>query len=56
MKIEMTLDKLNNVSQLENFINGSEEFEFEVISTKDERYEFVENVLKRFTRELIFIV
>ena len=26
MKIEMTLDKLNNVSQPQNFINGSEEF------------------------------
>ena len=44
----MTLDKLNRVSQLEDFTNGSGEFEFEVISTKEERYAFVEKVLRRF--------
>ncbi len=44
----MKLDKLKTIEQMESFLNGSQAIAFTVASSKDERYQFVEGVLKRF--------
>ena len=44
----MKLDNLKTTEQMESFLNGSQAIAFAVASTKDERYDFVESVLKRF--------
>ncbi len=44
----MTLDNLKTIEQMESFLNGSQAIAFSVASSKDERYQFVEGVLKRF--------
>ncbi len=44
----MKLDNLMSVSDMEAFLNGSQTIAFGVAASKDERYRFVENILKRF--------
>lgn len=44
----MKLDNLKTTKQMEFFLNGSQAIAFAVASSKDERYQFVESVLKRF--------
>jgi len=44
----MKLDNLKTIEQMESFLNGSQAIAFSVASSKDERYQFVEGVLKRF--------
>lgn len=44
----MKLDNLKTTEQMELFLNGSQAIAFAVASSKDERYQFVESVLKRF--------
>ena len=44
----MKLDNLKTIEQMESFLNGSQAIAFSVASSKDERYQFVEDVLKRF--------
>lgn len=44
----MKLDNLKTTEQIESFLNGIQAIAFAVASTKDERYDFVESVLKRF--------
>lgn len=45
----MKLDNLSTISQMEDFLNGSQAIAFAVATTKDERYTFVERVLRRFS-------
>ena len=45
----MKLDHLKSVEQMEAFLNGSQPIAFAVASNKDERYRFVEKLLKRFS-------
>jgi transposase InsO family protein len=49
MKMIMKLDNLSTISQMEDFLNGSQSIAFAVATTKDERYSFVERVLRRFS-------
>lgn len=44
----MKLDNLKTIEQMESFLNGSQAIAFSVASSKDERYQFIEGVLKRF--------
>ena len=44
----MKLDNLKTSEQMESFLNGSQAIAFTVASSKDERYQFVEGVLKQF--------
>jgi len=44
----MKLDNLNTIEQLTAFLNGSQDIAFAVASNKDERYQFVEKILKQF--------
>ncbi len=44
----MKLDNLKTIEQMESFINGSQAIAFAVASSKDERYQFVERVLKQY--------
>ena len=44
----MNLDKLHTIAQMEDFLNGSQAIAFAVATNKDERYHFVEKLLKRF--------
>ena len=48
MNTIMKLDNLKTIEQMESFLNGSQAIAFSVASSKDERYQFVEGVLKRF--------
>ncbi len=45
----MKLDNLSTISQMEDFLNGSQSIAFAVATTKDERYRYVERVLSRFS-------
>ena len=44
----MRIDNLKTIEQMESFISGSKAIDFEVDSSKDARYQFVEKILKRF--------
>lgn len=44
----MNIDNLMSVSDIEAFLNGSQAIAFSVASSKDERYAFIERILKRF--------
>ncbi len=44
----MKLDNLNTIEQMESFIKGSQAIAFAVASSKDERYQLVEQLLRRF--------
>lgn len=44
----MKLDNLKTVADIESFLVGNQSVAFGVASSKDERYEFVEGILKRF--------
>jgi len=44
----MKLDNLKTIEQMASFLNGSQPIAFIVASSKDERYRFVEKLLKRF--------
>jgi len=48
MNTIMKLDDLNTIEQMKSFINGSQAIAFAVVSSKDERYQFIEKILKRF--------
>lgn len=45
----MKLDNLKSVEQMAAFLSGSQAIAFAVATTKDERYQFVESILKRFS-------
>lgn len=44
----MKLDQLRTIEQMEAFLTGSQVIAFAVATSKDERYRFVEGILKRF--------
>lgn len=44
----MKLDNLISIDQMEAFLTGSQAIAFTIATTKDERYQFVENQLNRF--------
>ena len=44
----MKLDNLKTVTEMEAFLAGNQPIAFAVASSKDERYQFVEDILKRF--------
>ena len=44
----MKLDNLSTITEMEAFLNGSQAIAFAVSSNKDERYQFVESILKKF--------
>ena len=48
MKTIMKLDNLKTIEEMGNFLNGSQTIAFAVATSKDERYLFVESILKRF--------
>lgn len=48
MKTIMKLDNLRTIKEMEAFINGSQAIAFAVAADKDERYRFVDGVLKKF--------
>lgn len=43
----MKLDNLKTVAELESFLAGNQPVAFSVVANKDERYQFVEGILKR---------
>ena len=43
----MKLENLNNVEALSDFLSGSQAILFEVASSKRERYQFIERVLRK---------
>ena len=45
----MKLDNLTTIKQMEEFLTGSQAIAFAVATGKDERYQFIESLLKRFT-------
>jgi len=49
MNTIMKIDNLTTTKQMESFIEGSQAIAFSVASNKDERYEFVEKILRRFS-------
>ncbi len=48
MNTIMKLDQLKSVQELSNFLSCSQAIAFTVASSKDERYQFVESILKKF--------
>jgi transposase InsO family protein len=48
MNTIMKLDNLKTIEQMEAFLNGSQAIAFAVATGKDNRYQFVESLLKRF--------
>ncbi len=44
----MKLNNLKTIKQIEAFLSGSQAIAFAIAATKDERYQFVESILKRF--------
>ena len=44
----MKLDNLKTIEEMESFLAGSQAIAFCVASSKDERYYFIESILKRF--------
>jgi hypothetical protein len=44
----MKLDNLTTIEQMKDFLNGSQAVAFAVVTSKDERYEFIEALLRRF--------
>lgn len=44
----MNLDKLSTIAQMGSFLTGSQAIAFAVATNKDERYHFVEGILRRF--------
>lgn len=44
----MNLDNLKTVAEMETFLAGNQPIAFTVASSKDERYKFVDGILKRF--------
>ncbi len=51
MKTIMNIDKLT-VSEMGLFLDGSQTIAFAIASTKDDRYKFVDGVLKRYSYRL----
>jgi len=49
----MKLDNLKTIEELKAFLTGAQPVAFAVATTKDERYLFVENILKRFCYRLL---
>lgn len=47
MNTIMNIDNLQNITQMEEFLSGSQAIAFAVAATADERYQFIEKVLKR---------
>lgn len=45
----MKLDNLKTIAEMETFLAGNQSIAFAVASSKGERYEFVEDILKRFS-------
>lgn len=48
MKTIMNIDNLTNITQMEEFLEGSQAIAFSVAANADERYRFIEKTLKRF--------
>ena len=44
----MKLDNLKTIAEMESFLTGNQPIAFAVASNKDERYEFIAGILKRF--------
>lgn len=44
----MQIDNLQSISEMEDFLSGSQAIVFVVAANKDERYRFIESLLKRF--------
>jgi DNA-binding transcriptional MerR regulator len=49
MKTIMNIDNLKNITQMEEFLEGSQAIAFAVAANADERYLFIGKVLKRFS-------
>ncbi len=48
MKTIMKLDELKTITQWADFLSGNQAVAFVVVTDKDERYQFIEKMLKRF--------
>jgi transposase InsO family protein len=48
MNTIMKLDNLTTIEQMEAFLSGSQAIAFAVATSKDDRYQFIEGLLKRF--------
>lgn len=44
----MKLDNLKTIEEMEAFLNGSQVIAFGVATSKDERYQLIESLLRRF--------
>ena len=49
MNTIMNIDNLTSITQMEEFLEGSQAIAFAVAVNADERYRFTEKVLKRFS-------
>jgi len=49
MKTIMNLENLSTIDQMRSFLTGSQAIAFAIATSKDERYRFVEGILKRFS-------
>jgi len=49
MKTIMNLENLSTIDQMRSFLTGSQAIAFVIATSKDERYRFVEGILKRFS-------
>lgn len=48
MNTIMNVDNLKTIEQMEDFLTGSQAIAFAIATNKDERYRFVEKILRRF--------
>ena len=48
MKTIMKLENLKSIKEMSSFINGTQSITFEVLSSKEEVYKMIEQILQRF--------
>jgi hypothetical protein len=47
MKTIMKLDQLNNIEHIKRFLKGTDSVAFNVVTTKQDRYQWIHNALKK---------
>ncbi|MFT7461250.1 MAG: hypothetical protein ACI909_003951, partial [Planctomycetota bacterium] len=48
MKTIMKLDQLNSIEDIQRFLNGTNIVAFNVVTTKQERYQWIHKALKKY--------